>query len=260
MPLIKSPSRAAVGTNIREMQAAGHPHAQAVAAALNNARRYGAKFADGGNAPFYAAPTIYGSKTQADIRGALDDIARRFRPPPGKAAFAGGGATTPFVERAGAYRLAHEGFIHSPVPGRTDALPITVKGGSYILPADHVAAIGQGNSLAGADIVNHMFGLGPAGGSPLGKGIGAGLHPIRPTIPHLWHMAVRKDGGASPTKIIAAGGEVAIPPANVVAGVRKMTGNPHVTLDQAHKILDAWVINTRKKHIKTLKGLKPPKR
>lgn len=37
MPLIKSASPAAIGTNIREMQAAGHPHDQAVAAALHTA-------------------------------------------------------------------------------------------------------------------------------------------------------------------------------------------------------------------------------
>jgi hypothetical protein len=33
MPLIKSGSREAVGTNIKEMEAAGHPRAQAIAAA-----------------------------------------------------------------------------------------------------------------------------------------------------------------------------------------------------------------------------------
>lgn len=42
MPLIKSASKAAIGTNIKEMEAAGHPHNQAVAAALNTARKAGA--------------------------------------------------------------------------------------------------------------------------------------------------------------------------------------------------------------------------
>ena len=30
---------------------------------------------------------------------------------------------------------------------------------SYVLPADHVAALGQGNSIAGAHVVNKMFGM-----------------------------------------------------------------------------------------------------
>lgn len=61
MPLIRSGSRAAVGANIREMEAAGHSRAQSIAAALNNARQYGGKFASGG-APFgerMAARSLY---------------------------------------------------------------------------------------------------------------------------------------------------------------------------------------------------------
>ena len=43
MPLKKGKSRATVGRNIREMEASGHPHDQSVAAALNQARKSGAK-------------------------------------------------------------------------------------------------------------------------------------------------------------------------------------------------------------------------
>lgn len=39
MPLIKSGSRKAIGENIGEMEASGHSHKQAVAAALNVARK-----------------------------------------------------------------------------------------------------------------------------------------------------------------------------------------------------------------------------
>lgn len=37
MPLKKGKSKATISTNIREMQEAGHPHNQAVAAALSTA-------------------------------------------------------------------------------------------------------------------------------------------------------------------------------------------------------------------------------
>lgn len=41
MPLIKSGSREAIGQNIRTEEAAGKPHKQAVAIALDTARRSG---------------------------------------------------------------------------------------------------------------------------------------------------------------------------------------------------------------------------
>jgi len=41
MPLIKSGSKKAVSSNIREMMKAGHPQKQAIAAALDTARRAG---------------------------------------------------------------------------------------------------------------------------------------------------------------------------------------------------------------------------
>ncbi len=43
MPLSKGTSRATIGKNISEMEAAGHPAKQAIAAALSTARKSGAK-------------------------------------------------------------------------------------------------------------------------------------------------------------------------------------------------------------------------
>src|SRR5215470_14523567 len=45
--------------------------------------------------------------------------------------------------------LQDGGFIDSDVPGRTDKHYIRVDSGSYVLPADHVSALGQNNSNAG---------------------------------------------------------------------------------------------------------------
>lgn len=204
MPLIKSGSREAISTNIREMQAAGHPHDQSVAAALGNARRYGRA--------------------------------------------AGGGVQPPFGTRMAARSLMREGFLHSAVPGRTDKLPITVGGGAYVLPADHVAALGQGNSLAGANIANKMFKMGPYG-TAMG-----GVRQARPTIPHLGRLT-KAHGGKThdhgqPTEIVAAGGEIVIPPHAIIAKFGDLA--------KGHKALDQWVLNTRKKHIKTLKKLPGP--
>jgi hypothetical protein len=144
---------------------------------------------------------------------------------------------------------AVHGFLNSPVPGRTDKLPISVKGGAYVLPADHVAGLGQGNSLAGASIVNKMFKMGPYGTSP---------SSINPSKANKWRTARtgRAEGGevddSDETPIIAAGGEIVIPP----EAIMERFGD----LDKGHQALDQWVIEFRKKHIKTLRGLKPPKK
>ena len=201
MPLVKSGSRKAVGKNISEMEKAGHPHDQAVAAALRNAREYGAKFAKGGMAK-------------------------------------------PRAPRAAA---SHVGFLHSAVPGRTDKLPVSVKGGSYVLPADHVSALGQNNSLAGSEIVNKMFKMGPYGSTP------TKLRGTKVSVPHLdlRRSKFAEGGESNPTDIIAAGGEIVIPPEAIVGRFG--------SLEAGHKALDKWVLDTRKKHIKTLRGLKPPK-
>lgn len=194
MPLIHSGSRNAVSKNIREMKKAGHPQDQAIAAALRNAREYGAKFAKGG------APK------------------------------------------------AHSGFLHSPVPGRTDKLPISVKGGSYILPADHVSALGQGNSLAGSDSVNKIFKMGPYGAAP------TKLRGSKVSVPHLdLRRSKFAEGGATDdVPIVAAGGEISIPPEAII----ERFGD----LEKGHRALDKWVVETRRKHVKTLKGLKPPRK
>jgi len=43
MPLKKGKSKKTIGTNIKEMELAGHPRDQSIAAALSQARKSGAK-------------------------------------------------------------------------------------------------------------------------------------------------------------------------------------------------------------------------
>lgn len=45
MPLKKGKSKKVIGQNIKEMEESGHPRDQSIAAALNNARKSGAKIA-----------------------------------------------------------------------------------------------------------------------------------------------------------------------------------------------------------------------
>lgn len=154
------------------------------------------------------------------------------------------GGSPPMGGNLATRQIFREGFLHSSVPGRTDKLPISVHGGAYVLPADHVSALGQGNSLAGANIVNKMFKMGPYGSSQ------TSLHSAKSNAPHL--KMARGGSHGQPTPIIAAGGEIVIPPDKIIARFG--------SLDHGHKSLDKWVITTRKGHIQTLRKLKPPKK
>ena len=52
----------------------------------------------------------------------------------------------------------HVGPITMAVGGRTDHIPMHVLEGSYVLPADIVSGLGEGNTLAGSKVVDNMFG------------------------------------------------------------------------------------------------------
>jgi hypothetical protein len=60
----------------------------------------------------------------------------------------------------------HKGAIHSSVAGRTDHLPMHVASGSYVIPADIISAMGEGNSMAGFKVAKNIFSApGPYGQS-----------------------------------------------------------------------------------------------
>ncbi len=160
------------------------------------------------------------------------DIARR-------AKRAAGGAM-PWYTRNEARGMT--GPLHSKVPGRTDHIPLNVPAGAYVLPADHVSGMGQGNTQAGLSILSNMFSSGPYGSALPGMGRRTGRKKFA-------------NGGApeGDVPIMAAGGEYVIDP-EVVA---QIGGGD---MDRGHKILDHWVVATRKKHVKTLSKLPGPSR
>lgn len=121
----------------------------------------------------------------------------------------------------------HVGPIKAPVAGRTDHLPMHVPSGSYVIPADIVSAIGEGNTEHGFEIIDYMVKQRASGGE-VGE-------------------------NANPVAIVAAGGEYVIPPSAVA-------GFGEGDLDTGHKALDEWVLSERANTIKTLQKLAPPKR
>lgn len=122
----------------------------------------------------------------------------------------------------GATNKIHVGPIHSAVAGRTDHLPINVPSGAYVIPADIVSAMGEGNTMAGFQILNDMFGI-----QQLGNEVG--------------------------TEIVAAGGEYVISP----DACTKVGGGD---IERGHRILDEFVKKYRASTVKTLQKLPGPKK
>lgn len=161
----------------------------------------------------------------------------------------------PYFEREDIRQSMHpQGVIESTVPGRTDHIPLTVPAGSYVMPADVVSGLGEGNTNAGVRVLSQMLGTGPYG-MPLRQGGHGGMGLPRPPAP-----APYAKGGATKHKgsvpIMAAGGEFIIPP-HVVQNHRLLG---HGNMKRGHEVLDHWVKSLRKKHIKTLKKLPGPAR
>jgi len=175
--------------------------------------------------------------------------------------------------------------------GRTDDVPMHVPSGAYVIPADIVSHIGEGNSIAGLRLLSLMFGApwgakgGPWGSAmadkPKGGGVkmpaprkpnvsgfpqyniyagGPGQKPLSSYGPALEQTApaMRAHGGASeegesgkPVPIMASGGEFVIDPHEVA---RRGDGD----IAKGHAILDHWVVSQRKHAIKTLSKLPGP--
>lgn len=150
------------------------------------------------------------------------------------------------------------GPVMSSVPGRTDAHKGAVPSGSYVIPADVVSARGQGNTMAGMNILQRVFKMGPYGTGAGGMRPGRTM-PRPMAAPKMQNIMASRGGShgdhhvGRPVPVDVAGGELIVPPENLMQVV-------HPNLDTAHEIMDKWVVKERKKHIKTLGKLPGPVR
>jgi len=149
-----------------------------------------------------------------------------------KAMERGGGATK--------HPKVYHGPLKAAIPGRTDRLPIHVYSGSYVLPADIVSSLAEGNTEAGYDVIKRMIKEAKSKGGRVGMqdkyGLHGHFHEPKPVVP-----------------CIVAGGEYILSPDEVEA-----FGEGDI--NAGHKVLDDFVKAQRKKHIKTLQKLPPPAR
>lgn len=149
-------------------------------------------------------------------------------------------------------RKVHVGPIHSHVAGRTDHLNMHVRSGSYVLPADIVSSLGEGNTMTGFKVAKNLF-MQPFYGKPEA---GSGSPYGADGLPYGAPSPKRASGGRaeeSLVPIVAAGGEFVIPPEAVIH-------RGHGSLEDGHKILDLFVKKQRARTIKTLKALPGPKK
>lgn len=164
----------------------------------------------------------------------------------------------------------HVGAITMAVGGRTDHIPMNVLEGSYVLPADIVSGLGEGNTLAGTKLIENMFTSGPFG---VGAKAPSFAPVTRPSLGEYGQMQnlfgtqdigqigsqKKADGGPvtsgkyRPVPIVAAGGEYVVHP----DVVRKLGGGD---MKKGHDYLDNFVVGVRKHLVKTLSKLPGPRR
>jgi hypothetical protein len=144
------------------------------------------------------------------------------------------------------------GFLAGSTPGRADSIKTSAPGGSYIVPADVVSGLGEGNSLAGAKVMDGILRSGPYGSEmPRGR---AGRGPPRPPAISSREFAAKGGDihqGKGETPVALSHGEYSVSPEDVT----RIGGGD---MKRGHRILDRWVVEMRRRHIEKLKKLPPP--
>lgn len=201
MPLIKSSSKDAVSKNIGQLVQDKYPQKQAVAIALDIAKR---SRAAGGR-----APEIY-----------------KLGPRPMR-------MPAPQLPRV------HTGAISGPTLGRADARPMQVPAGAYVIPSAVVSHLGQGNTMGGNRVLDAMFKSGPYGTAPAkiphGRGVGI---PRAPAV-RMGKFAdggMPEPQDHEPVPIFAADGEYVLSPEQVAALGDGDMDRGHAVLDEFVKL------------------------
>jgi hypothetical protein len=150
------------------------------------------------------------------------------------------------------------GLLNSAGPGRTDTINTNVPSGAYVVPADVVSGLGEGNTLAGSAVIDRMFSSQPHGiqARPIRQGRGEKIpsppssRPESPPTgvqsgPTVNTAAINSAGGyakggeTQKAPVVVAGGEHVVSPEDII---RKFG-----SLKKGHAILDHWVVMERKK-------------
>ena len=191
MPLKRGSSQKVISSNISELTHHGsrpRSHEQIVAIALANARRH---------------PKQHGGLIEHALRAA-HNVARQMQ---------GGGGALPLAKPPGTLAAPpFAGPLKGHGPGRTDRIPLDVKPGSYVMPADSVSIMGDGNSGNGMLALKTMF-LNLTGGIQMPPGKRGRYGPMSitpPGMPKPPHAQMHKNTTKTQRKH-AEGGEADLP-------------------------------------------------
>jgi hypothetical protein len=147
------------------------------------------------------------------------------------------------------------GLLNSPIGaagGRSDTLPHAIPPDSYVLPADFISGIGQGDTNSGIKVWNAILRSMPYGVNPPSRGQSNAPRPPRLQSPQGQARGGKSDGQpGGKVPVIVANGEVLVHPADVAR-----FGNGDVK--KGHKVLDSMVLAQRAKTRAELGKLKPP--
>lgn len=188
----------------------------------------------------------------------------------GRIGLAGGGTpmglssseADPWWTRSEARSLDNSGggFLHSSIAGRTDHIAASPAADSYVIPADVVSGLGEGNSLAGAHMISLAMGSGPWGSKlPPGHHGPGPPHALVPRVQeesrggpaHRISPSGLRDGSNDRVPAMLAGGEYVLTPEQVA-----VIGRGDVR--RGHRVLDHFVVSQRQKIIKQMQKLPGP--
>ena len=231
----------------------------------------GRKFADGGAAD--TALRTASSYAQKRAMGGADNIFGGASP----------GSATPWFERreAAGEDSGVRGFLAGTGGGRSDYRNASLPSGSYILPADIISGMGEGNSLAGAAIADKMFHTEPYGitppkvgahraslptprapvpREPVAKGGAPSASPKQEPLP------ITRAGEHMPVDVVLADGEFALSPDTIAHHPQLGRLDPNDKDPQhfrravkiGHDVLDHWVVEKRKEHAAEMLKLAGP--
>lgn len=235
MPLTPGKSQATISSNIREMQDAGHPHDQAVAAALSEARRTRAKHAQMGRAlPLSGNPAeganehVYAGPLHSKVPGRTDKINLNVKP-------------GSYVIPADVTSMIGEGNTLAGTAVLKAVFGPEELTGGMKAPQGHPSPHKEALTNVRPGRLYQMTGTempGPGGMTSLEQ------H-------HVFAEGGDTENGG-PAKVVVAGGEYIISPENI----KRKFGS----LEHGHRTLDATIAEVRKREQKRLKNAPPPKR
>ena len=171
---------------------------------------------------------------------------------------------TPWWTRSEA-RDFDSGLLHGTTPGQADAIKTTAPAGGFVVPAEVVAHLGQGNTLAGSRVMQSILDTGP-GGMPLQRH-GTGRGPPRPPeLPRSEQEQFKKGGPIPVFEAKERGGEKQKPgetPVDLSDGEFYVSPH-HVTAwgggdhERGIRIWNKWTWQKHKEHQASLRKYKGP--